>query len=102
MIREFLDKGNVFAVVGASRNPDKYGYQVCRELKGAGYGVYPVNPSSREILGDECYPSLTSLPVKPDVVDFVVPPAVTEKVVRECVSLGVDKVWMQPGSESVA
>jgi predicted CoA-binding protein len=40
------------------------------------------------------------LPVKPDVVDVVVPPKVTEAVVKTCKKLGITKVWMQPGSES--
>ena len=100
LIRSFLDKKNVFAVVGASRNPEKYGHRVYRNLKEAGYTVYPVNPNADEVLGDKCYPKLESLPVKPDVVDLVVPPKVTEEVVKECRSLGIRKVWMQPGSES--
>jgi len=100
LIRSFLDKKNVFAVVGASRNPEKYGHRVYRDLKEAGYTVYPVNPNADEVLGDKCYPKLESLPVKSDVVDLVVPPKVTEEVVKECKSLGIRKVWMQPGSES--
>jgi len=55
-----------------------------------------------EVLGDRCYPSLEALPVKPDVVNVVVPPIVTEAVVKVCKKLGVKKVWMQPGSESEA
>jgi predicted CoA-binding protein len=100
LITEFLRKENVFAVVGVSRDPEKYGHKVYKDLKEAGYTVYPVNPYLDEILGDRCYPSLSDLPGKPDVVDTVVPPAVTEKIVRECEALGIDKVWMQPGSES--
>ncbi|MDH5815610.1 MAG: CoA-binding protein [Candidatus Nezhaarchaeota archaeon] len=100
LIREFLDRRNVFAVVGASRDPQKYGYQVYRDLKSAGYKVYPVNPNAQEVLGDKCYPSLKELPAKPDVVVTVVPPQVTELVVEECKELGVRKIWMQPGSES--
>ena len=100
LIREFLDKDNVFAVVGASRNPDKYGHKVYQNLKDGGYVVYPVNPNSRQVLGEKCYPSLSDLPVKPDVVDLVVPPPVTLEVVHECRRLDIDKVWMQPGSES--
>lgn len=100
LIGAFLDKRNVFAVLGASRDPQKYGYQVYRDLKNAGYQVYPVNPNAEEILGDKCYPSLESLPVKPDVVNVVVPPNVTEYAVEICKKLGVKKVWMQPGSES--
>jgi len=100
LIQKFLDKRNVFAVVGASRNPEKYGHKVFRDLRDAGYKVYPVNPNAEEILGVKCYPSLKDLPETPDVVDLVVPPRVTEKVVRECKELGVRMVWMQPGSES--
>jgi predicted CoA-binding protein len=59
-----------------------------------------VNPSIDEILGDRCYHSLSELPEKPDVVDTVVPPTVTEKIVKECKELGIERVWMQPGSES--
>jgi predicted CoA-binding protein len=100
LITEFLRKENVFAVVGVSRNPEKYGHKVYKDLKEAGHTVYPVNPYLDEILGDRCYPSLSDLPGKPDVVDTVVPPAVTEKILRECGALKIDKVWMQPGSES--
>ena len=100
LIRDFLRKENVFAVVGVSRNPEKYGHKVYRDLKAAGYTVYPVNPHLDELLGDRCYPSLSELPGKPDVVDTVVPPAVTERIVAECKLLGIERVWMQPGSES--
>jgi predicted CoA-binding protein len=99
-IKAFLDKKNVFAVVGASRNPKKYGHQVYRDLRHAGYSVYCVNPNVDEVLKDKCYPSLEALPTKPDVVDVVVPPKITEEVVRTCKKIGIMKVWMQPGSES--
>ena len=100
LITEFLDKKNTFAVVGASRDPEKYGHQVYRDLRNAGYRVYCVNPNADEVLGDKCYPSLEVLPVKPDVVDIVVPPKITEQLVKTCKKLGITKVWMQPGSES--
>jgi len=100
LIEDFLEKSNVFAVVGASRDTGKYGYKVYRDLRAAGYKVYPVNPNADEILGDKCYPSLKSLPEKPQVADLVVPPKVTNQIVKVCKKLGIKKVWMQPGSES--
>jgi predicted CoA-binding protein len=100
LIEDFLEKSNVFAVVGASRDPSKYGHQIYRDLRAGGYKVYPVNPNANEILGDKCYPSLESLPEKPQVVDLVVPPKVTNQIVKLCKKLGIRKVWMQPGSES--
>jgi predicted CoA-binding protein len=87
----FLNKKNVFAVVGASCDPRKYGYQVYKDLKNAGYEVYPVNPNAQEILGDKYYPSLEKLPVKPDVVDVVVPPKVTEHTVETCIDRSIDQ-----------
>jgi hypothetical protein len=100
LLQDFLRKENVFAVVGVSRNPAKYGHQVYKDLKEAGYIVYPVNPSIDEVLGDRCYHSLSELPERADVVDTVVPPHVTEEIVEECKELGIERVWMQPGSES--
>jgi len=100
LIREILERKNVIAVVGASRDPEKYGHRVYRDLREAGYTVYPVNPNAAEILGDRCYPDLESLPVRPNVVNVVVPPEVAEEVVESCKELGITKVWMQPGSES--
>jgi len=100
LIKAFLDRKNIFAVVGASRDPEKYGHQVYRDLRNAGYRVYCVNPNADEVLGDKCYPSLEALSAKPDVVDVVVPPKITEQLVKTCKKLGITKVWMQPGSES--
>lgn len=100
LIKEFLNKKNIFSVVGASRDPRKYGYQVYKDLKEAGYEVYPINPNAEKVLGDKCYPNLGDLPIKPDVVDVVVPPKVTEEIVKACKRLGITKIWMQPGSES--
>lgn len=91
-----------FAVVGASRTPDKYGFRVYRALKAAGKTVYAVNPRADEVDGDRCYPSLDALPVRPEAAAMIVPPAVTEAAVADCARLGIGQVWMQPGAESEA
>ncbi|MCD6254655.1 MAG: CoA-binding protein [Deltaproteobacteria bacterium] len=100
LIEKFLDSKNVFAVIGVSRDPEKYGYKVYKDLKKAGYTVYPINPKTESIDGDKCYNSLRELPERPDVVDIVVPPKITERIIKECKELGIKRVWMQPGSES--
>ena len=89
-----------WAVVGVSNNSAKYGYKVYNQLKKAGYSVYAINPGLDTIDGDPCYPSLAALPIKPDAVSVVVPPKITEQVIKDCIELGIDRVWMQPGSES--
>lgn len=89
-----------FAVVGATNNPQKYGNQILKNLKSRGYEVYPVNPNLKELEGLSCYPSLNDIPVKVDVVDFVVPPKATEEILKQCEELGLNRIWLQPGSES--
>ena len=88
----------VWAVLGATDNKDKFGYKIFKILEDAGYKVYPVNPGVDSILGDKCYPTLSALPVKPDAVNFVVPPKVGEPIIAECVALGIKNVWLQPGA----
>ena len=90
----------VWAVVGASQDPAKYGNRIFRSLVASGYQAYPVNPRGGEIDGAKVYPSLADLPQPPEVVDLVVPPPVVEQVVEEVHRLGLTRVWMQPGSES--
>lgn len=99
LIREFLDPRNVFAVVGVSADPAKYGHRVFFDLLGAGYRVFAIHPQGGEVDGHARYPALSALPQRPDVVVLVVPPAAGEKVVEECAALGIGKVWMQPGAE---
>jgi predicted CoA-binding protein len=101
LVKEFMAKKK-FAVIGATDNTDKYGNRIFKNLTGRGYEVYPVNPNLKEIEGVKCYPTLSDIPVKVDVVDFVVPPSVTESILKECKKLGLDHIWLQPGSESNA
>lgn len=100
LIKEFLDKRNVFAVVGVSKDSKKFGNKVYFDLKRAGYTVYPVNANTNKVSDDKCYARLSNLPRLPDVVDIVVPPNITDEIVKECKFLNIGKVWMQPGSES--
>ena len=98
-IAELLDQ-EVWAVVGASRDPERFGYKIFTALRRFGYRVYPVTPSAAEIDGERAYPDLASLPEVPDVVDTVVPPKVTARIVGEAAALGLKRLWLQPGSES--
>lgn len=89
-----------WAVVGVSEDRTKYGNKIYRDLRDAGYTVYAVNPKLQAVEGDACYASLADLPETPDVVDLVVPPAVAERVVADCLATGIRRIWFQPGSES--
>lgn len=91
-----------FAVVGASTNPQKYGYLCYESLKAFGKTVWPINPRASEIDGDPCFARVADLPEVPEVVVAVVPPKITEALVDELIALGVRNLWMQEGAESAA
>ncbi len=56
--------------------------------------MYAINPHITTYDGDPCYPDLKSCPEKPDGVFILAKPQVTEDIVRQCVELGVKRVWM--------
>jgi uncharacterized protein len=99
LISDFIQR-RIWAVVGASTNPGKYGNIIFRRMIANGYRVYAVNPRAGEIDGHPFYPNLAALPEKPEVVDVVAPPKMTEAILREAAALGISRVWLQPGAES--
>lgn len=88
------------AVVGASADPSKYGNKAVRAHRAAGYEVYPVNPSEREIEGLKCYPSVLEVPVPLDRVTVYLPPEIGMKVIDEIARKGTKELFLNPGSES--
>lgn len=96
---DFLKK-KTWAIVGATDNTEKFGYKIYKCMKDAGYTVYPVNPGVTDIQGAKCYPRLTDLPEKPEVVDVVVPPKIGEQIMKECAAAGIENVWLQPGANA--
>jgi predicted CoA-binding protein len=98
-IQSFL-AGKRFAVVGASRDREKYGNKVLRAYLQNGIEVVPVNPGGGAIEGLASIADLAALPAPVDGVSIVTPPMVTEKVVEEAIRLGIQNIWMQPGAES--
>ncbi|WKZ31378.1 MAG: CoA-binding protein [Candidatus Dojkabacteria bacterium] len=99
-VKDYINKTYRYAVVGASRDPNKYGHKVFVDLKQGGYQVYPINPNAGELLGEKVYASVEECPELVDVVVMVVPASVGMVVVDEVDKLGIKKVWFQPGSES--
>ena len=90
------------ALAGVSRSGGKFGNKVLENLFGKGYEVLPIHPEASEIDGVHCYPSLADLPAEVGGLVLVVPPAQTERLVREAGEAGIGRVWMQPGAESDA
>lgn len=94
---EILKSSRVVAIVGLSAKPDRPSFRVANYLKEHGYKIIPVNPMEKEILGEVCYPDLSSIPEKVDVVDIFRRPEDIPPIVEEAIKIGAKVVWMQEG-----
>lgn len=99
ILEKFINKNYIYAIVGATQNQAKYGYQVLVDLKNKGFNVVPINPKYQEVAGLACYPDLISMEERPDIVVLIVGEKNAEKVVQNCIDLKLNKIWFQPGSE---
>lgn len=80
------------AVVGASTNPSKISNVMLRNLAAGDFRIIPVNPKEKEILGFECFPSISSVPGEVDLAIIVLPAESAVRAAEECVAKGVGVV----------
>jgi predicted CoA-binding protein len=97
--RELLQNSKTIAVVGHSDKPGRTSYQIAQFLRRAGYTVYPVNPSLKEIEGQAVYATLADVPVKIDIVNVFRQSEFLPGVVEEAIAVGAGAVWAQLGVE---
>jgi acetyltransferase len=79
------------AVIGASREPEKVGHRIIRNLVDSGFEgqLYPINPKADEILGIKCYNNITNVPSQVDLAVIAVPATIVPMVAEECGKKGV-------------
>jgi predicted CoA-binding protein len=97
-IQQFL-ASDVFGVVGASTNRQKYGHKVLRCDLQNGRKAIPVNPNEPEIEGIPCAATIGDLPANALSISMITPPAVTAQLVPLAIEKGIRNIWMQPGAE---
>jgi predicted CoA-binding protein len=85
------------AMVGVSANPEKPSNIVFRYLTAHGYNVIPVNPTIDEVFGKKCYPNLSAIPAKVEVVDIFRKSEDIPPIVDEAIKIGAKAIWMQEG-----
>jgi uncharacterized protein len=88
------------AIIGASRNRNKFGNKAVRAYQQQGYTVYPVNLSEPEIEGLPVFRSILDVPVRPDMISVYLPPDRLLPVLPDIATKGCDELWLNPGSES--
>ena len=93
LVKDFLAQKRI-AVVGVSLKREDAANLLYRKFKRAGYRVFAISPHTVTFDGDACYPDLKAVPEKVDGVLVVTRPAVTDEIVRQCIALGIPRVWM--------
>ena len=82
------------AIVGASRQKSKVGYEILANMMGAGYEgkIFPVNPQADTIEGLKCYSDLQSIGQVPELVIIVVPAKIVPAIMQQCAKIGARAV----------
>lgn len=88
------------AIIGASKDRNKFGNKAVRAFLQQGYEVYPVNPREETIEGLRAFKSIADVPVRPQKVSVYLPPPVLLRVLPEIAARGCDEFWLNPGTES--
>jgi Acyl-CoA synthetase (NDP forming) len=92
------------AVVGASKDPTKRGYQALRYLIADQFegGIFPIHPKETEILGIRAYPSVGAVPEAIDLALVCTPARTLPAVMEELGGKGVKGAIILAGGFSEA
>jgi len=92
-LQSFFDPQSI-AIVGASRQKGKVGYEILTNMITAGYKgkIFPVNPKADTIEELKCYPNLESIGQVPELVIIVVPAKIVPKVMQQCAKVKAKSV----------
>jgi hypothetical protein len=87
------------AVIGASRDRNKFGNKALRAFETRGYKVIPINPNEPEVEGHKTYPSVLDFPGPIDMATVYVPPAAGVVVMDQLARKRIPEVWLNPGAD---
>lgn len=62
-----------------------------------GYKIVPVNPRETEVLGEQAYPDLKSVPFKIDIVQVFRSPEAAIEIAKEAAEVQPKVFWLQEG-----
>ena len=101
---QFLSTKRI-AVTGVSRTGHAHGANtVFKRLRDRGSHVFAVNPNAAQVEDTRSYPDIASIPAGVEAVVIGTAADKAEATMRECVELGITRVWMHraygPGSVS--
>ncbi len=96
-MRDVLTHAKTIAVVGHSDKSERTSYQIAQFLRSVGYTVYPVNPTVKEIDGQQSYSSLQEIPGSVDIVNIFRRSEYLSEIVDEAIVINAKTVWAQLG-----
>ena len=98
-LRSILDHVETIAVVGASSKPERDSYKVMKFLQEFGYRVFPVNPNIQniKILGQQCYPDLSAIKERIDMVDVFRATEHIPTIANAAIKIKAKIFWTQEG-----
>ncbi|MFC2047867.1 CoA-binding protein, partial [Chloroflexota bacterium] len=84
---DFFFEPRSIAVVGASRQPGKVGYDTLKNLIDDNFEgrIYPVNPNAPDILGQKAYKSVTDIEDEIDLALVIVPAELVINTFKELI-----------------
>ncbi len=88
---DYIFKPRALAVIGASSNPGKFGFQFIKYVTGHPFSgkIYPVNPSGGEVFGRKIYPDIRSVDGEIDLAIILTPAHTVLETIKQCADKGV-------------
>jgi len=100
-IDEFLSQ-KTLAFVGISRSPRQFGNTAFREMRKAGYRLFPVHPEMATFEGIPCHRRLVDLPEPVGGLVAMVAAERAEAIVHEAAAAHIPRIWFQQQGSSDA
>lgn len=95
-----LAAGLTVAILGASKNPDRYSYKAFRMLQEYGHQPIPVNPQMTELEGVPAYFKLKDIKSSVHTLTMYVNAETSDKLTPDILHLKPKRVIFNPGSEN--
>ncbi|MBX3040547.1 MAG: CoA-binding protein [Bdellovibrionaceae bacterium] len=92
--------GQTVAILGASKNPERFSYRAFRMLSDYGHRPVPVSPKMKELEGVPVYESLKDLKGPIDTLTMYVGPDRSTALSDQILALHPKRVIFNPGSEN--
>jgi predicted CoA-binding protein len=88
-------------VIGASRDPAKFGHKAVVAYRAAGHEVFAVNPNADLVAGQPTYADVCSVPGPIDMASVYLPPGDDQGVLNDLAARGdIGELWLNPGADS--